>query len=78
MDFDIVELDKRIMIYSAWLAETNYETLLLGNNATFSRMALYLGKEKLEDEYKHCKIKQENSLKDGQIVITAQKKGEDE
>lgn len=76
-NFDITELNKRIMIYNAWLAEsTNYEALIIGNNNTFSRIALHLGKNSLEEVYLGNPIQVDESLADGVIVLTAQKKGE--
>ena len=76
-NFDITELNKRIMIYNAWLAEsTDYEALLIGNSNTFSRIALYLGKNSLDGVYLENSIQVDESLADGVIVLTAQKKGE--
>lgn len=76
-NFDITELNKRIMIYNAWLAESiDYEALLIGNSNTFSRIALYLGKNSLDGVYLENSIQVDESLADGVIVLTAQKKGE--
>lgn len=75
-NFDITEIDKRIMIYSTWLANTKYEVILLGNSSTFARMALYLGKQSLEGVYKGNAIEVDETLSDGQVILTAQKKGE--
>ncbi len=70
---NIVELDKRIMLYSAWTIGTGYKTILTMNPNTARQIAFILGVNDINGNYKNCKVYIDEDLKDEITIISSEK-----
>jgi hypothetical protein len=74
-NMDITELDKRLIMQDAWVAGTQYKTLLIANKNTFNTLSSAIDTS-VEDTYKGHKIQIDNDMQDDTYVIGVYKKGD--